>query len=503
MYLHNVHTRSLRFLTYLITASLLNAIVTVASAQTSYVEVACSGNITTAIQQNGNRRVQIGPGTCSANASLVSGTHLLGVPGQTILQSAQSGSPILSITGTSQTATINNITIEGITFDANGTNQPTDLSGLVSVVYGQDVRILNNVFLTSSGSITTGDAVHFENSTGRIEGNDISNFSYQIDVKVSGPLPPGGAVVAHNKFASNTGGNALYVHGPDSSTPLDYPVTVEGNFFSNTVNKSGDTGQTGNSITVWQANKVRITDNYADTPSFSCYRMSDASDILITGNHCTNAGESGAYSETPGTSFAATHNQWINNYFEHIQGSCLVLTNFSNNPPSKLHTAIGNHVKSCGLGGAAAAGIEAEGYAIVSGNTVDHAPIGILAGFGGWVKDTLVKDNLIVDTLPSDNGTTKVGIGVESTAGAGVIIEGNQFDLSVPTIAQTSFGSTTNPAPLPAGVTVRNQAVLNQYLGTPDSGSNFYCPDCQQNIGCLSGGQGAFARRIGGAWDCQ
>lgn len=39
-------------------------------------------------------------------------------------------------------------------------------------------------------------------------------------------------------------------------------------------------------------------------------------------------------------------------------------------------------------------------------------------------------------------------------------------------------------------------------LGTPADGSYTYCSDCTKATPCASGGSGAFAKRINGAWDC-
>lgn len=39
-------------------------------------------------------------------------------------------------------------------------------------------------------------------------------------------------------------------------------------------------------------------------------------------------------------------------------------------------------------------------------------------------------------------------------------------------------------------------------LGTPANGSAYYCSDCTKATPCASGGSGAFAKRINGAWDC-
>lgn len=39
-------------------------------------------------------------------------------------------------------------------------------------------------------------------------------------------------------------------------------------------------------------------------------------------------------------------------------------------------------------------------------------------------------------------------------------------------------------------------------LGAPSNGQHRYCSDCQATAPCTSGGSGAFASRVGGAWNC-
>jgi hypothetical protein len=384
------------------------------------------------------------------------------------------------------------VTVEGITFDAAGVNPVSSNNrGIFTAVNSTNVRIVNNKFLTSTGNITSGAAVFFSDAIGQVESNDVSNFEDQIEAYVSAfnSVPGSGSLtIAHNSVHDDAAGNAIYIHGNTSGNPLPYPVTVDGNYINNTPAQAGSTGSTGNSIDVYYVYGVRISGNYANTPAFSCYRMNSAVDIMITGNHCTNAGESAAYSE-----FASRHNQWVNNYFENAAGTCLALTNYSNTPPGYEHTAIGNHFQNCGTsgpsGGFYPAGIQAEGYAVVSGNIIDTVSgtggggTGIRIGYGGTGNTVLVKDNIV--------SGANVGIGVEATTG-GAIVEGNQIAFTTYSIAGTTDG--TSPGALPSGVTVRNQTMTSAYLGSADNGSFVYCTDCG------SGGTGAFARRANGSW---
>lgn len=53
-----------------------------------------------------------------------------------------------------------------------------------------------------------------------------------------------------------------------------------------------------------------------------------------------------------------------------------------------------------------------------------------------------------------------------------------------------------------AGTAASIYRVLFANLGTPANGSVRYCIDCQATAPCASGGTGAFANRVNGAWNC-
>lgn len=49
---------------------------------------------------------------------------------------------------------------------------------------------------------------------------------------------------------------------------------------------------------------------------------------------------------------------------------------------------------------------------------------------------------------------------------------------------------------------VAHAGVLFAALGTPSNGTMVYCSNCNKATPCTSGGTGAFAKRLNGAWDC-
>lgn len=61
-----------------------------------------------------------------------------------------------------------------------------------------------------------------------------------------------------------------------------------------------------------------------------------------------------------------------------------------------------------------------------------------------------------------------------------------------------SFGAST----IQATTTIRSTGVAFASLGTPSNGTLVYCTDCTKATPCASGGSGALAVRLNGAWDC-
>jgi len=49
---------------------------------------------------------------------------------------------------------------------------------------------------------------------------------------------------------------------------------------------------------------------------------------------------------------------------------------------------------------------------------------------------------------------------------------------------------------------LKNNSVTFANLGAPGDGTQYYCSDCTKTTPCASGGSGALAVRINGAWDC-
>lgn len=420
---------------------------------------------------------------------LPAGTKLMGTPGRSIFR---------LFTGVSGTAAAqdnlmyignSDITIEGLTLDANAPALNGYQHSLIFAGNAMNFTFRGNVVISSAPAGTQGIALWVYNGTAVIEANEFSQYETQVQLTADAGVSPM-VIVSKNRFHDNNaaGGNAIYVSAAGRSK-TDIPALIEGNCISDISASSWSSGENGNAIAIYLANKVRIIGNEVERPRFSCFRSNSSDDVIVMGNHCNGAGETAAYSE-----FGAQHNQWMNNYFENAASMCLDLTNYDQG--GQYHTAIGNHMVRCG-----GAGIQAEANAIVMSNTIDQSASGIVAGYGAYGKNVIVKDNLITDS--SGNGITQFGIGIESGTGGAMEVEGNRVDLNRDAVVGISYYRLADGGALPATVTVRNQSIPFSRLGNPADGSMVYCPDCQAASPCQGSGTGALAKRVRSTWVCE
>jgi hypothetical protein len=415
----------------------------------------------------GAHNIFIPPGTCVlSNPIAPSGTHyrLFGVPGSSILQAGQ---PIASMLQ----AYDNNVVIEDLIFDGN----TSDVTNAAVVFETGTTFSVRNVVVRNGPEAAKGILVY--NSSGTIRDSEVSGFGYQIYVDSTSQVFIVNNYIHDNIApASGTGGNGIYVN---HSAPADSPTVVSGNVLKNqnsNVPKGGNSsGIDGNAIDVFQANGVIVQGNRINSPAYSCVRSNSSNNVLISGNQCINAGESGGISE-----FTAVNNVWANNYFQNAGESCLVLTNINDN--GKGHIATGNQVNGCGGNG-----IYAEALSTITGNLIQNASPGITAGVA-WTGSgmLLVKGNIV--TFSAAGGT---GISLP-TGPTNVMLEGNMIT-----------NASTPVTVIPAGVQIFNQTLPYASLGSASDGSFVYCPDCQVQPSCAGGGTGAFAKHIAGAWQCQ
>jgi len=66
----------------------------------------------------------------------------------------------------------------------------------------------------------------------------------------------------------------------------------------------------------------------------------------------------------------------------------------------------------------------------------------------------------------------------------------------------TTFDGSANSVILGAATRLQSTGVAFASLGAPGNGTIIYCSDCTKATPCASGGNGAVAKRLNGAWDC-
>lgn len=77
----------------------------------------------------------------------------------------------------------------------------------------------------------------------------------------------------------------------------DDGTMVTGNRVERISARDGGTGQNGNGINAFRANKVMVANNSVSDCAFSAIRANSSSDIQIAGNNCARSGETAIYAE--------------------------------------------------------------------------------------------------------------------------------------------------------------------------------------------------------------
>ncbi|WP_261404099.1 TIGR03808 family TAT-translocated repetitive protein [Chenggangzhangella methanolivorans] len=173
----------------------------------------------------------------------------------------------------------------------------------------------------------------------------------------------------------------------------------------------GGLGWNGNAVNVSKAAGVMVANNSIRRAAFSAVRAHEADDAVITDNLCLDSGETGIYAEYGFSGAVISANL--------VDGAANGVSVVNFNEGGRLATVSANLVRNLfrrknldepgeGYGG----GIGVEADTAVTGNVVENAPeIGILAGFGPYLRDVTVSGNVV--------RACGVGIGVSVVEGVG------------------------------------------------------------------------------------
>jgi len=324
--------------------------------------------------------------------ALKSGTHIHGVPGLTILRHA-SGGAILATEGT------DNVRLTGLVLD--GAGKPLGADGALIVATDSTHFDLSDCHLMGSSE----DGVVLRKVSGRVADCEIADIRkgalFSEDAK--------GLEISHN-HVHDCGDNGILVWRSEAG---EDGTIVTSNRIERVAAKSGGSGQNGNGINVFRAGAVLMNANRITDCAFSAIRSNSGSNCQMVANSCARLGEVALYAE-----FSFEGVVIANNIVDQAAMGVSV-TNFKQG--GRLAVVQGNIIRNLFLRKDAdtrGIGIGVEADTVVSDNVIEGAPAyGILVGWGTYLRDVSVTDNVI------RNAHIGIGVAVSSSAGTALITD--------------------------------------------------------------------------------
>ena len=328
----------------------------------------------------------------TARLTLKSGTHIHGVPGLTILRYA-SGGAILATEGT------DNVRLTGLVLD--GAQEPLGADGALIVATDSTHFDLSDCRFMGSSE----DGVVLRKVSGRVADCEISDIGkgalFSEDAKE--------LEIARN-HVHDCGDNGILVWRSEVG---EDGTIVTSNRIERIAAKSGGSGQNGNGINIFRAGAVLVNANRITDCAFSAIRSNSGSNCQMVGNSCARLGEVALYAE-----FAFEGVVIANNIVDQAAMGVSV-TNFKQG--GRLGVVQGNLIRNLFLRKDAdtrGIGIGVEADTVVSDNVIEGAPAyGILVGWGNYLRDVSVTDNVI------RNAHIGIGVAVSSSAGTAIITD--------------------------------------------------------------------------------
>jgi uncharacterized secreted repeat protein (TIGR03808 family) len=183
---------------------------------------------------------------------------------------------------------------------------------------------------------------------------------------------------------------------------------VTDNRIEDTRADAGGDGPHGNAISVFRAGNLIVRGNRIDGCAFSAVRGNSASNIQIAGNVCTRMSEVGIYSEFSFEGAVITGNT--------VDGATIGISVTNFDVGGRLAVVQGNLIRNLlpvGNGNGIGIGIAAD--SVVSGNVIEIAPTaGIEVGYGPYLRDVIVSDNVM--------RSVGVGVAVSVVPGSGAAL---------------------------------------------------------------------------------
>jgi uncharacterized secreted repeat protein (TIGR03808 family) len=322
-----------------------------------------------------------------SNIELPSNCTIFGVRGATILQSPD-GRPIVGARDKSS------ITLVGLTLDGQGAGRD-DGGGLAEFSNCSGLNVRDCTFANAQNN-----GAYISKCSGRVRSNEFRACG-QSAIHLQNST---GMLVSDNGI-SDCGNGGIRVWRSESGAD---GTIVTNNQIQNIGSDAGD-GQNGNGINIFRADQVLVANNVIRDCAFSAVRANATNDTIISNNQCINSSEVAIFSE-----FAFSGSIISNNI---VDGAArgISITNF--NDGGRLAVCSDNIVRnilpfSPTNPNTRPVGIFVEADSAVSGNVIENVPgIGILAGWGPYLRNVLVANNIVRQT--------EIGIGVSVAEGAG------------------------------------------------------------------------------------
>lgn len=312
-----------------------------------------------------------------------------GTPGRTELAGTGSG-PIGSFTG------VSNAVVRNVGFAADASSAQAETPALL-IVYNSTGLTFEHCGFTGSPA----SGLHITGSALTISDCD---FSGHADAAIHSVDSQGLLITGNRISACGNAGIRIWrsASGADGSI-------ITHNRISNVATNDGGNGQNGNGINIFKADEVIVSDNHIADCAFSAIRLNTTNNTQVSGNTCLRSGETAIYSE-----FGFSGSLIASNI---IDGAATGISMTNYNEGGRLAVCTGNIVRNIAPSSlvnpdTSPVGIYAEADAAVTGNTVHHVPgPGIVAGYGPYLRNVLIANNVMYDIL--------VGVAVSIAPGAG------------------------------------------------------------------------------------
>jgi uncharacterized secreted repeat protein (TIGR03808 family) len=339
--------------------------------------------------QSGGDVVKIPPGVSYVSHLRISGNvRLVGAGTDSRLVGIGLG-PVLTIERADRVA------IENIAFDGGG-GKPGGESGLIEARDVGDFHCSDCAIERASGY-----GLRIERCGGSIERSFFRGLSESAIWSIDGV----GLSIADNRV-EDCGSNGIQVwrsaKGPDGTI-------IRGNRVERVRVDRGGNGPYGNAISAFRAEGVSCTGNIVRGAAFSAIRFNSSSNAVITGNNCSDIGETAIYVEF------AFQGAVVSSNIVDGASTGVSVTNFDQG--GRLAAVTGNVIRNLTRplpqgGDIFGLGIHVEADTTVTGNAVDNAGFaGLRLGYGVGLRDVVAADNVLTDC--------GFGIAVSVAPGAG------------------------------------------------------------------------------------